>query len=465
MNVKQPGDQQMKRRRARRPAWRVSVQKPLIIAQKHDENRHNALNAPPSSSVVVDRDLLPSRPLTSDADRLSSRFLRCLDDLQIHHLTFPQTIKFIGAFPCYDAAVVALTRLGDNRSPWPESAVNSKLVLRPYTNSVIHLAESLRSLSGHSKDGALFTTATLGLIDAFTLDPTQEEAWTMFKHLAASRAILMSYDEQTDIGRAMIYTLHDIISFIHPCFSGSASPFEGTHWEHAQPLYLGPFCTPQFMKLRQISHRLFVHLPGLVSLFRAFREHPGLASNRDGAFARVEELEGIQDQAAENWLLHHVTISKTTDGRLCTMLPVSFGFRSMEELRVGVYYWQNRLILLRIRILLDERDPKKDTRDLMQQELWLAKNILMSWQQSQEFGPIGTMPLTMGLLIAWAAFKTRPTFNSFPSHILGWWMRNALKRTLTGWIVGPTMTDLNAAAEVLSGGPLTGYMAKMFSSL
>jgi hypothetical protein len=304
------------------------------------------------------------------------------------------------------------------------------------------------------------TTGMLVLIDALIRDPTHVRTQSIFHHLAGMTALLLSQKTSTELGVAQIYSVNGLITFIGPCYSGQISPFEGTHWQDAPPPQLMTTQGPDFDRLRLASHRLFILLPRLICLVRSLRQNAAPPPLIKLTYQLAENVLQMDDPLAETWLLHRVSIRPTVDNETKRLIPLSYAFDTPEEHAAGVHYWQTRLIVLRINIALHEigaaTDAQARLNSHLEEEVRMAKNILMSWEAALSFGPTGTAPMNLGMLAAWGALKRREAFNGFPPSVLGHWISKCLSRSVGGWIINDKVANLTTSSEVLSGGPLRG---------
>ncbi|KAK5678148.1 hypothetical protein LTS10_009318 [Elasticomyces elasticus] len=171
-------------------------------------------------------------------------------------------------------------------------------------------------------------------------------------------------------------------TFVSPTFAGNVSPFEDPAWLDMELVHLRD-ASEQLMRLRRLSHQLYIKLPRLIREVRALRN--GRMDGRAGVLALSDELISLEDEEAETWMLHQVKIVPTRDsGDKVIVGCFSFEFPTLEEMDAAICYWQTRLTLSRLRNVVDSITSSALVREapgkLQNRILRLCANILMSWQ-------------------------------------------------------------------------------------
>ena len=260
---------------------------------------------------------------------------------------------------------------------------------------------------------------------------------------------------------ASVYT-SGVRTFYPAAFTGTVSLFEALRWMEAEPpsVYVAP---PEFSRLRKVAHKLFICLPRLMRDVRALKA--GDSQMLSVALKLADALMLFEDREAEDWLLHRVALTKTTDKEDHGIVPFSFMFRGVSEMDVAILYWQTRLMILRLHAILKQRENNNNApAPASKEELRFAKNILMSWQYADASKPFGGMSMTLALLAAWGALRYEGSVGGLSSNKLRVWIWRAISRSFLSWIFGETAADMDAAANVLSGGPLFEYTRSLFQA-
>ena len=389
----------------------------------------------------------------------------------MQHLPVHFCIPMINTRPLIVPVAGALTGLHRDRLRPTGFSGPSRVTLTRYSQAIVSLRTALASSEEPVSDATLLATAVLGMIEGLMHHPQRIKAMSAaasLLHYAGSSAIMLAQKRSTAVSRSIMYNFVGMSTFVQPCFGGKPSPFEQTHWVDADPPNVTPgTCeAPELRRLQKTAHQLFILLPRLVCLIRSLQERTDYCETIRKAQELANGLDKCKDDAAENWLLHHISIVPTSDTGAAKFIPYSYSLESFEEVNIGLQYWQTRLILvaLHIRALsmgtqtsLGEGAVFLET--LAKERRRLAKCILMSAQHASN---PGTTANVFGSVAAWAAVKQERDVRGVPSSVVGEWIRKNIGKDVNGWMVGSTMSDLSAAAEVVVGGPVSGYMATLF---
>lgn len=99
------------------------------------------------------------------------------------------------------------------------------------------------------------------------------------------------------------------------------SAFDDLHRYLVEPAYTAATTvSPEAVRLKQLSHRFFVRLSRLKSMFRMDRNHVGTGE----AIGLATDLLVASDDAAESQLLHCVRVTSTEDASDAIIVRCSF---------------------------------------------------------------------------------------------------------------------------------------------
>ncbi|KAK3632239.1 hypothetical protein LTR56_016480 [Elasticomyces elasticus] len=145
-------------------------------------------------------------------------------------------------------------------------------------------------------------------------------------------------------------------------------------------------------------------------------------------------------------------------------MPFSFVFCCVSEMDVAILYWQTRLMTLTLHTILSTRSstPVFKAAPASEEGVRTAKNVLMSWQYAKASKPFGGMSETLGLLAASNAGGHEWSVGGLMSDKLRIWIRRSISGSFFSWIFGEIASDMNAAAGMLTGGPLFDNICSLF---
>ena len=139
-------------------------------------------------------------------------------------------------------------------------------------------------------------------------------------------------------------------------------------------------------------------------------------------------------------------------------------------MEAGIGYWHSRLTVLRLNAALIQFNPnsREETRfekaKLEKEKERAVNNILMSWEYGKTSGYAATAQFNLPLTAIWGAIREQDTLHGCTVDTVATWILETLKQCYCGWILGSSRADLDAAADVLVGGPLEGPLVRLMHS-
>jgi hypothetical protein len=271
--------------------------------------------------------------------------------------------------------------------------------------------------------------------------------------------------------------------FVASCVRGRASPLEGidpSYYEHQHfDVYTQVTKHPSTTILRGLSDTLLIRLPALIARARAARQQKIAPID---ALQLVDQLLEIEDQDAEDDILHHcVSVKPTQDAQDSIVTPFSLMYTYQKDFGAAGHYWFARLLLYRLhfhlRQLVAQYDPEYNAPDPCPNiETTMAryfKNLLMSSPYCR-LGPSGAFRrFHIQLIITlWGVLKDFPSLagiiKSDPSGaamlMLRGWLLSHAKADLAhgGLLLDFTANDMDQTADIFVGGPLEGSFVNMY---
>ncbi|PVH93749.1 hypothetical protein DM02DRAFT_215133 [Periconia macrospinosa] len=351
-----------------------------------------------------------------------------------------------------------------------------------------------QSSYGHFDDDMLACTALLahleGVINKHGI-PTRLHV----RGLAAILAARPPTYPVTQLAR-QIFDFHVCDAAIMACIQGTASPFEsvpGVYYEKNRRGWRGDDDDDDSdrAQLKALGSELFVRIPRLVGLVRSQRlqRYP-----LPDAFTLLESLLSLQDSRAEARLLQAVVTvrpSSSSPDDQSYLLRQSLEFACVDDFEALIYYWQNRLALLRlerrfrhasatssIQTNNTTEDPATQYRPQQTKEIFrLVKNIVMSIEYFTRLPLRKHQRLSAHAMVAvWGACTDWPsTFINVQkpeeTRSLG---ELLLRRVNVGLGRKPDFTaagdldlaldvkDMDLAADMFVGGPLKGRFIELY---
>ncbi|KAK5697697.1 hypothetical protein LTR17_023879 [Elasticomyces elasticus] len=308
------------------------------------------------------------------------------------------------------------------------------------------------------------TVAALSLLFATgTLIQLYDRSWDGgMSHLSGAFALLCAKPPNRRASPAIRAALcaAGFHTFISPTFAGTVSPFEDPEWLDME-LVQFQNASEQLLRLRRLSHQLFIKLPRLIARVRALRN--GEMDVLAEVMALSDELMALEDEEAETWMLRRVKVVTTRDsGDKVILGCFSFEFPVLEEMDAAICYWQTHLTLSKLRSVVASLAPSAFMGEgpckLQDRILRLCANILMTWQYSSDRSPCGTMSMTLALNIVWTALRGCTFYRKIPVAVVGTWLFKAFQRSWLGWTTRQSFAQFDEACAVLDGGPLSLFM-------
>jgi hypothetical protein len=366
----------------------------------------------------------------------------------------------LGSHETTDAAAQAVIK-AHSSSP-DDSATGQKLKAdKSYVTAIQTLRGSL-----DASDSTLVAVGLLTLYEMIRKD--QPEAF--FSHAGGMSAILrarMDKSAVTSVMRAAFYN-NSYATFQEPLSNGTASPFDDPFWLDLEPATITSL-SKSAARLRKLSNQTFIRLPGLISKARQLREKSAAGWPDETLLkqtcAIANNLLQQQDSAAESDLLHQVSVKPTIDPFDKVVVPYSFSIDSYNDKETLLVYWGSRLMVLKLCLVLDDLQeaitppgsnhkipPSFNVRALSAEQDRLVMSILMFWQDG--FGQANCFSMV------WGALMGRKEFRGKPVTPIRRWVLRRYHDSLKGWPVQYSMADMDEEADVMAGGPLTGWLVK-----
>ncbi|KAF1967313.1 hypothetical protein BU23DRAFT_559508 [Bimuria novae-zelandiae CBS 107.79] len=216
------------------------------------------------------------------------------------------------------------------------------------------------SQSGEVSDDML---ASVGLLAHFE-GALRKHGIPMRAHVEGLGAILAARSDTYPVSPLAreIFDFHACDSAIMACIQGTPSPFEGMPrgYYGKQRIAYDENDTDR-SQIKAIGSELFVRIPRLVGLVRSLRLQPFPPTQ---LFLDALELSKfllmLHDARAEERLLQNVKVRPSENPDATLPLGQSLHFASVEDFEALAYYWQNRLLLLRLDQRLQEMCNSSD---------------------------------------------------------------------------------------------------------
>ena len=289
----------------------------------------------------------------------------------------------------------------------------------------------------------------------------------LFTHLKGAGALLAAQPDDgtqaSELARA-IMMFNWVATFAVPLGQGTSSPYDtNPRWLDMDP----PEChatTAEAMRLRKISHKLFIRLPRLIAAVRTLRTSDNVARSTFVATADLaKELLKLEDKAAESEVLHTLSVRKTPhpDG---LVVPYRFHFPDYHLYEALVYYYQTRILLIKLCLkLADLRPPSHPVCDprviaaLKDQNTASAINILMSLPHATHLGRYGRHTMFIGAVALWSVTINRERLRNTPVSLVKPYILRSYGE-LFGHDAPASEKDMNEASDMLMGGPIGGLL-------
>ncbi|KAK4952816.1 hypothetical protein LTR10_009624 [Elasticomyces elasticus] len=423
----------------------------------------------------------PTYSLTSATDRLSSEFVRCIDDFHMGIMPHVFATTLLGRAPLLDAAADVVIQIRRHSCPFTRTITNDISVLRSYTKALSLAQFAISSSTTRSTDETLAGVSLMTGVD-WLLQAHNAPYTSSFTHWNGLVALLLA--RPPDAHRSLVVRANvcsaGLLTFVIPAFTGQDSPFETHQWLQVGAPSLREETAP-LARLKKASNQIGVSLPRILRLVRE-----SLASadveKWNTASRLASELMLLEDEEAESWLLHRVRVVPTRSTEDKIIIPFSYDFSCLEELDAAVYYWQVLLVLLRLRSVLYAHDisspksarshghpaaslSKEQHAELERSQLRLCTNIMMAWQQAMAHAPCGTMSFPTAHVAIWAVLRHQRYYGKVPRDVVGAWLCKAYGKSWRD-TARPhiTMTEFDSMSTVLDGGPLSAVLLPLMDA-
>ncbi|KAK3682014.1 hypothetical protein LTR37_020660 [Vermiconidia calcicola] len=293
-----------------------------------------------------------------------------------------------------------------------------------------------------------------------------------FSHLYGVQAVMMSRSpaqEESDMSRE-IAVWHSEVWLDALVILGQPSPFEKWPTSDQFPSSIAS-SSVHVIRLRALAHGIFVRMPRLIVYLKDLRtpaRSPGYStvSTVEVLTLLARECLAIEDTIVENALLHRVHVNRTMDGRVAAVIPFSFTFNTLADFDAAIYYWQARLLILRVCWHIGDRCSSFATDYLCREGLRTVQNILMSWQYGIRAAAVcGMFRLFHALPALWGAMNDfgNPSKVSLP--VLQSWLLQPANSFYEAVIGDVTPEVLKQAADVYIGGETSKDFMEPFEEL
>jgi hypothetical protein len=230
-------------------------------------------------------------------------------------------------------------------------------------------------------------------------------------------------------------------------------------------------------KLRAIGVEMFMRVPRAVGLVRRLRQGEGRTRMLGEARGLVEELLGLKDEEAEHRVLRDVEVRDSAKGD--AVVKQSWGFTCVEDFEALAYYWQNRLVLLRLEEQLDHlpalgADPSDELAICCRprygpstnEMFTLVKNILMCaeyvsalWLRKHD------RLYAHGMVAVWGVTRNMPgAVSDVQSGDADIFWERSLRILNVVLRAKPDLAaeDIDIAADIFVGGPPEGKYVELY---
>ena len=133
----------------------------------------------------------------------------------------------------------------------------------------------------------------------------------------------------------------------------------------------------------------------------------------------------------------------------------------------ALMYWQRRSVASRLCAVLASACDSIDTCCMRSvdrnEEIRIAKNILISARYAFNSGPCGTMCPSIALVAAWSVFREGVDFVDVEKADLESWFCAKLNRSWAG--CNYSVSELHTAADILIGGPRRGWLVDLWEQI
>jgi len=400
-------------------------------------------------------------------NKLSIQAAHALNNLQLCRSWFAFIPSRLGRDKIIDACAAAVIKAHDHHFRRDEETNHLGRKHYLYAVSLVrkHLCAS---------DAALLSVALLTLFEMLM----KAEPRAVYAHVQGLNCILQARpksQECSEITRAIAYATADE-QFKHACIAQTPSPFEHQKWLDMDPVSQFGAMLEEVANLRKIAHQLLIRLPRFIKDVRRCRQ--GDLDDDPVEWAKTirlaHELLELCDDKAETQVLHRVNVVSTEDPTDRPIMTFSYNFRSFDELEATIYYWQTRLMVIKLSFNLDaafqtrqpfhrddslEAEPGFDLARLHKEQERYIANVIMAWQSvSRASDPFGK-DMQQALVVLWGALADMQTFRNLPSSVVRSWVLRRFRQLLADWPLEISAATLDEASDLLAGGTRMGSLA------
>ncbi|KAK5116120.1 hypothetical protein LTR62_008446 [Meristemomyces frigidus] len=161
----------------------------------------------------------------------------------------------------------------------------------------------------------------------------------------------------SDFGHYLIWQSIDK-EFITACGLGRASGWDEDRWDALR--FSTPGSSSELGALQGLMTRLAVKVPNLIAEMRLIRERTKpTISDLQVVLQLVQQLLLLEDADAESQVLHQVKIVPSGMTTKRVVMASSYTFRSYDQSVALIHYWYLRLIVIKLRLDLDQTHRKQ----------------------------------------------------------------------------------------------------------
>lgn len=418
--------------------------------------------------IIAPREPMPLYLPMAAANKLSIQAAHALNNLQLCRSWFAFIPSQLGQDKIIDACAAAVIKAHDHHFRRDEETKNLGRKHYLYAVSLVrkHLCAS---------DSALLSVALLTLFEMLM----KAEPRAVYAHIQGLNCILQARpksQESSEITRAIAYATADE-HFKHACIAQTSSPFEHRKWLDMDPVSQFGAMPEEVASLRKIAHQLLIRLPRLIKDVRRCRQGD-LDDDPVGWGKTIQlahDLLALYDDEAETRVLHRVNVVSTEDPTDRPIMTFSYNFRSFDELEAAIYYWQTRLMVIKLCLNLDsafetrqpfrrgdselEFAPGFDLEGLRKEQERYIANVIMAWQSvSRASDPFGK-DMQQALVVLWGALTDMQNFRNLPSSVVRSWVLRRFRQLLADWPLEISASTLDEASDLLAGGTRMGLLA------
>ncbi|KAK3709669.1 hypothetical protein LTR37_010696 [Vermiconidia calcicola] len=417
--------------------------------------------------------LLLYRP-SSPEELLRTKTTNQLHWLRLHESWFRYLPSRIGFYPAVDAAIEAFYKANAFAIVPGGGDVCLSSCLQSYSRAIRALRQTMSTPKGARSGDALLACALLAHGEGMIGIRSRESAPAShsFSHLYGVQAIMVSRSsarEESDMARE-IALWHSEVWLDALAAMGQPSPFEKSPtFDQFESTVSSS--SVHVVRLRALAHSIFVRMPRLIVYSKDLRtpaRSPGYStvSTVEVLTLLASECLAIEDIVVEDALLHRVHVNRSMDSRVAAVIPYSFTFNNLADFDAAIYYWQARLLIVRLCWHIGGHCSSFSKDSFSREGLRTVQNLLMSWQYGiREAAVCGMFRLFHALPALWGALNDfgNPSKVSLP--ILQSWLLQPANSFYEAVIGDVTPEVMDQAADVYIGGETSKDFMEPFKEL